>query len=239
MPMHKRASAPQDYDAPWCWIPRKMDNSAGGQVWLPKNGWDALSGKMLHLSYGRCSLLAVLQDQNHPDQNAGIMPLVGGFQSGIMRARINPHDGHLYTTGLRGWQTAALRDGCLQRVRYTGKPFHHPVGFSATKAAISLTFGSPLDAEAAIDLESYSVESWNYKWSSAYGSDDYSVTQPGKKGRDILEIKSAKLSSDKRTITLEVNDLRPAMQVLIKYQLISNEGIEIPGEFAFTANTLD
>ena len=238
MPMHKRAVAPKNYDAPWCWIPRKIDNSAGGQVWLPKNSWGPLGGNMLHLSYGRCSLLGVLPDQSHPRKNAGTFTLLTGFLSGAMRGRVNPYDGHLYVTGLRGWQTAALRDGCFQRVRYTNKPFHAPIAFKSAPSSITISFDVPLESEAAHDLDSYAMERWNYKWSSAYGSADYSVEKPGEKGRDKLEIKKAKLSADKKSITLEIGDLRPAMQMLLKYQLLAEDGIDMPGEFAFTLNTL-
>ena len=61
-PMHKRAAPPTTYDPPLCWIPRSIDNSAGGQVWVPENTWGSLAGQMLHLSYGRCTFMLVLRD---------------------------------------------------------------------------------------------------------------------------------------------------------------------------------
>ena len=47
MPMSKRPLEPTDYDNPLLWIPRTLDNSAGGQVWVPPKHWGSLSGQML------------------------------------------------------------------------------------------------------------------------------------------------------------------------------------------------
>src|SRR5690606_11455998 len=64
MPMHKRASAPASFEPPLTWIPRSIDNSAGGQVWIPQNHWGTLAGQLLHLSFGRCTMMLVLRDQH-------------------------------------------------------------------------------------------------------------------------------------------------------------------------------
>jgi sugar phosphate isomerase/epimerase len=52
--------------------------------------------------------------------NGGSIELPLRFNSGIHRGRMNPRDGQLYVTGLRGWTTSAVHDGCFQRVRYVG-----------------------------------------------------------------------------------------------------------------------
>ena len=118
---------PKIYDEPLLWLPKEADNSAGGQVWVPKDQWGALGGKMLHLSYGRCKAYAILPDGDK--FQAGAVDLGLTFLSGSARARFNPIDKHLYVVGLNGWQTAAKKDGCLQRVRYTGKPYPFPIAF--------------------------------------------------------------------------------------------------------------
>ncbi|MBT3911644.1 MAG: hypothetical protein HOF22_00435, partial [Verrucomicrobia bacterium] len=68
MPMHHRATKPETYDPPFAFVPRVLDNSAGGQVWVPPGQWGALGGRMIHLSYGRCTALVALQDEAHPGQ---------------------------------------------------------------------------------------------------------------------------------------------------------------------------
>src|SRR5262249_57819561 len=60
MRTHHRAKAPEFYDPPLLWLPREIDNSAGGQVWAPEGKFGPLSGHLLHLSYGRCKMFLVL-----------------------------------------------------------------------------------------------------------------------------------------------------------------------------------
>ncbi len=101
------------------------------------------------------------------------------FLSGSARARFGPDD-NLYVVGLRGWQTAARRDGCLQRVRYTGKPFHVPLALAVEKEGVRLTFAEKLDPKTAGDSSRYRIEQWNYRWSGDYGSKHWKVSDPQK-----------------------------------------------------------
>ena len=80
-----------------------------------------------------------------------------------------------------------MRDGCLQRVRYTGKPIHQPLTFHAKKNGVLLGFTCPLDRKTAEDPDSWSVLQWNYRWSANYGSPHLSVRHPPKQGYDTLD----------------------------------------------------
>lgn len=57
---------PLGYDPPLCWIPRRQDNSSGGQVWVKSDLWGPLAGQLLHLSYGQCLLRPVSDDARRP-----------------------------------------------------------------------------------------------------------------------------------------------------------------------------
>ena len=114
-----------------------------------------------------------------------------------MRGRFRPQDGQLYVCGLRGWQTAGGEDGGLQRVRYTGKPVLpcRPT-CTSTRTASCSAFTCPLDQDAPMDPDSYSILQWNYKWAADYGSRQWSVADPTKQGYDEVKVKSAKLLPD-------------------------------------------
>jgi hypothetical protein len=238
VPMYKGASAPTRFDPPLVWIPRSIDNSAGGQVWVPEGKWGQFAGQMLHLSYGRCTMMLVLRDQTSNTLRQGaVVPLPGRFASGVCRGRFNPTDGHLYLSGLRGWQTAAVRDGCFQRVRYQ-KSFPAPIAYSATTNTFTITFSEPLDRELAEDIESYGAEMWNYRWTSNYGSPDFSVANPEKQGRDAVQIQSAKLQPDGKTVVLTIPTLRPAMQFALRYNLETTKGEPIQSALYATINAM-
>jgi hypothetical protein len=257
-----RATAPTDYDRPLCWFPKDVDNSSGGQVWVTSEKFGPWKDRLLHLSYGTCSLYGVLPQEvsfnGQPQMQGGVTRFNVDFASGAMRARFNPKDGQLYVTGLRGWQTTATQNGCFQRVRYTGAAARMPVALAATKKGIRLDFTCELDAKAAADAANWNIEIWNYVWSSAYGSPEISTsdakveaTEIGNDGRmqfskaqlaerkhDPLVVKSATVSADRRSVFLEVADLRPAMQMQLKYELKSADGAELRGQVTSTIHAL-
>jgi len=181
------------------------------------------------------------------------------FQSGIMRARFNPQDGQLYVAGLRGWQTTAVKNGCFQRVRYqSGVPVRMPIGLHATKRGVRLDFACELEAASANDPQNWSVEVWNYVWSGAYGSPEistigagvapaeatrdgvmqYTTAQMAQKKHDPLNVKSATVSADKKSVFLAIPDIKPVMQMAIKFGIKSADGGELRSEVVNTIHAL-
>jgi len=261
-PLAHRATEPTDYDRPLCWFPKDVDNSSGGQVWVTSDKFGPWKDRLLHFSYGTCSLFGVLPQEvafrGQPQMQGGVTRFNVTFDSGAMRGRFNPRDGQLYVVGLRGWQTTATRNGCLQRVRYTGAVYRAPLQLAVHPGQVVLTFGAPVDRKTAEDPASWNAELWNYVWSAAYGSPDVSTLAParpaaevGKDGKpefskdqmaerkhDPLVIRSAKVSADGLTVTLETPDLRPAMQMQLKYDLKSADGQELRGQVVNTIHAL-
>jgi glucose/arabinose dehydrogenase/sugar phosphate isomerase/epimerase len=231
-------SRPVGYDPPLCWIPHRIDNSSGSQVWAHSPRFGPLAGQLLHLSWGRCTLLLVLRDIVGDTPQGGVVPLKGRFLSGPMRGAISPRDGQLYVVGSQGWQTAAARDGSLQRVRWTGRSLPLPVAWQALTGGLQLTFNEPLDRFTAEDPESYALEAWNYRYGPQYGSKDWSVADPEREGRDTWEITQARLHLDRRTVTLVVPDLRPVMQFGLRFNLDTTDGSLAAGEFYGTIHRL-
>jgi hypothetical protein len=162
-----------------------------------------------------------------------------------MRGRFNPKDGQLYLAGMKGWQTSAARDGAMYRVRYTGKPVRAVRALRVTRQGLDLTFTTPVDPAAAMDLQNYNLQQWNYKWSKEYGSDLYSVADPtkvvGKKGElrgDPVIVHSVAVSPDRLTVSLVIPGIRPVMQMMIKFNLKTAEGEPLSLEIYNTINRL-
>jgi glucose/arabinose dehydrogenase len=261
-PLAHRATEPTDYDRPLCWMPKDVDNSSGGQVWVTSDQWGPWKGRLLHLSYGTCSLFGVLPQEvafrGQPQMQGGLTRFNVNFDSGAMRARFNPKDGQLYVVGLRGWQTTAVKNGCLQRVRYTGEKVRTPLDLKVSEGRVEVRFGEALDASVAKDPGSWNIEIWNYLWSAAYGSPDLSTkvkpvqaAEVGKDGKpefskeqmsqtkhDLLKITRVELSADGRTAILHLADLAPCMQMSLKYNLRSADGTELSGRITNTVHAL-
>ncbi len=233
---------PTNYDPPICFMPKNICNSGGGQTWVTSDKWGPFKGELLYASYGTCTLYKVLKE-HVPDSEAPDGTIVQGgvvkfplkFDSGTCRLRFNERDGQLYVVGIKGWQSSAAKDGSFQRVRYTGAPVNMPTGLKATKSGLHLTFTGKLDKES-VDAGAFSVEQWNYKWTSGYGSKDYSVADPKQGTHDKVNVKSAKLSSDGRTVFIELENVQPVMQMLVKFDVEAESGEAVKGEIHSTIN---
>jgi hypothetical protein len=53
-----------------------------------------------------------------------------------------------------------------------------------------------------------------------------------------LTVKSATVSADRRSVFLEIPDLRPAMQMQLKYEIKAADGIELRGQVINTIHAL-
>jgi glucose/arabinose dehydrogenase len=233
-----REPRPVACDPPLCWLPHGVDNSCGGQAWVTSDRWGPLEGRLLHLSYGTCSLFLVAWSKQDGVAQGGCTRFPLGFNSGSMRARFNARDGQLYVSGLKGWQTTAANGGGFQRVRYTGKPVTMPAEMAVRKNGISLTFSGALDRAAATDKDNFAAEQWNYLWTEAYGSPEVMPSDPKKTGHEPVVIASTTLSADGKTLFLEIPALQPVMQLKLKYRLKSAAGAPVEQEFYATVNKL-
>jgi hypothetical protein len=164
------------------------------------------------------------------------------FDSGICRARFKDSENALYLTGLRGWQTNAARDAGLYRMRYTGKKANLPVDLKARPGEVAITFSDPLDPKSANDADNFTVRHWNYRWTSNYGSQHFLVSDPkkqAKKGQEEeVEVQSANLSADGKTVTLKIDKLQPVMQMKIQYNLKAADGSKVQGPIWNTINVV-
>jgi hypothetical protein len=230
--------SPQSYDQPIAWVPYTVDNSSGGQVWVNSDKWGPLKDKLLFMSYGKCTLFEVMTDKVDGVRQAAMVQLPLKFKTGIMRGRINPKDGQVYVAGLKGWQTSAANNGGFYRVRHTEYPTLLPLAWHAAQGGMKLTFSAELDPATASDAGNYSAQQWNYLYSGAYGSADYSVNDPAKKGRDTVEVKSAKLLPDGKSVWLEIPDLKVADQFNLKYNIDAKSGAKLKQEVFGTVHKL-
>jgi hypothetical protein len=193
---------------------------------------------MLYLSYGKSSLFGVLQECVGDVRQGGVFKFPLKFETGICRARFSPVDGQLYVAGLKGWQTNGAKDGAIHRVRYTGKPVTVQNELHVTDKGITIGFTNALETSSASDAGNYSIEQYNYRWTSAYGSSEYKVSDAEQKGHDKLEIKSVTVAPDKKSVFLEVPGLQPVMQMKIKMNIKAADGTAIPDGIGNTINVV-
>ncbi|MFT5121978.1 MAG: glucose/arabinose dehydrogenase [Kiritimatiellia bacterium] len=212
---------------PLAWLPKQIDNSGGGQAWVTGDRWGPFNGELLHMSYGQSSLYLVLKEEKNGQMQGGVVKFPLKFTSSAMRARMNPKDGQLYVAGLKGWQSNAAKEGGFDRVRYTGVPVAMPAGLHAVPGGLAIRFTQALDRELAEDTSSYGVKACNIHWTHDYGSAEYLVGKDDTKGWTPFTVKSARLSADGKTVTLEIPDIEPVHMMEISIDVETKDGDEI------------
>lgn len=253
---HHQPTTPTDFYRPFAWFPRLADNSSGGQIWVPKGDLGPLSEQMLLLSFGQCELRVMMREPLPVDDrstnptiaswgqrrsplvtmNGGSTELPLTFASGIHRAKFHPTDHALYLTGLKGWVTSAVNDGCFQRVRYTGQPVDVLLGMKTYHNGVALTFSRELNRDDVVNVDNYQIEAWNYHWSATYGSPDLRPSAPGQLGRDPIEPVSVTLMPDNKTLFIEIPDLKPVDQLGVSYSFRAADGAAIENTAYLTLN---
>ncbi len=194
------------------YLPRGEDNSASSQAFITSDKWDALKGdnNLIHLSSGGGSAWLVMRQNVKGRWQAAAVKISGNFDSGPQSARFHPNDGHLYVNGMQGWGSYTPKDGCFQRVRFTGGDKPVPVGFEARDNGVLLRFHQPVkQADAATCF----AQCWNYHYGPQYGSPEYSVRHADTPGHDALEVRSVQLLDGGRTLFLEIPQILPANQL--------------------------
>lgn len=240
-----RQAARGDLRQPLCYLPMSVDNSGGGQVWVPENSQFGLQpGELIHLSYGQSSLYRVLKQPLADGRvQGGVVRIPVNLLSSAQRARFH-NDGSAFVLGFRGWQTNASTDCAFHRIRFNNQPILLPNRLEVVAGGIRLGFEVPLDKELAEDPASYSLERWKYIYCSQYGSGEFSIDQPDaerekaalekeSKGsppvHDKVTVAKARLLDDGKSVLLEIPDLKPAMQMKIAYDLESTNGKQVIG----------
>jgi len=217
-----------DFDTflqPFIWMPRELDNSTASMLVVRDERFGPLNGKLMHTSFGKGWIYYHMQDEVDGIAQGTVVAMPFLFDSGVQRLRVNPADGQLYTVGLTGWDAESTeRDGTLTRVRYTGAPAHLLTQTRVHGDGVRLDFTFELDPATAGSASSYSVERWNYQWSADYGSDHYSVDRPGETGNDTVAVESATVAADGRSVFLELDDVRPVDQMMIRMDITASDG---------------
>jgi len=205
-----------------------LDRSPSELLWVTGDGWGPLKGSLLNFSYGYGKVYVVPYEKIDGQVQGGMCQLpMPQFPTGVMRGRFHPENGQLYCCGLFAWAGNQTQPGGFYRVRYTGKPVHLPIGLSATKSGMTITFSAALDPKMAGDPKNYAVQTWSLKRSEQYGSKHYD--------EKLAKVTAAKVSEDGKRLTLEIADMKPTWGMEIKYNIKASDGSTVQG---FLHNTV-
>jgi len=166
-------------------------------------------------------------------RQGGVVRLpIAEFPTGIIRGRMNPEDGQLYVLGMSAWATnQMIQVGGIYRIRYTGNDLNLPVSMRALDSGMELTFAEPLDEDAAMNSNSYVISTWQLERTRNYGSRRLDTK--------TLDVDDITLSSDGRTVHLDIPDIEPTWIMQIDYNLSARNGTIFSGSIQNTIYDLE
>jgi len=222
---------------PIIWMPREFDNSTGAELVPDDERFGPLNGHLMHVSFGKGWMYYHIQEEIDGIVQASAIALPFQFDAGLQRLRQNPHDGQVYAVGLTGWDAeSTIRDGCLNRMRYTGNKAYLLKKTHVKANGVQLHFNFTLDKDYTENVTNYYVERWNYRWAPRYGSDHWSVKNPNKTGNDLVSVKKAVLSDDKQSVFLKMDDMQPVNQMLIRIDIRAEDATPYKESVYMTIN---
>lgn len=220
------------------YLPRGIDNSPGSRIFMDSARFGPLGKSLLGISYGTGRIYQIMRDPNHGSPQAALRLLPGEFSSGACRIATNPKDGQLYVVGLDGWGDFATTEGCLHRVRFTGKKELVPLSWKSFSNGISVRFNGKIDP-SSLHTKQFFMQQWNYIDSlHTYGSGEYSVRSPGQLGHDRIPIKKLTLSADGRELFIQAAAILPAMCTQVYGEFKSADGVPFKLDLYATINQL-
>jgi hypothetical protein len=218
-------------EQPLCWITNHFDRSPGELMWIDSAAWGPLRGQLLNFSYGMGKIFLVPHEKVKGRVQGGMIELpLPLFATGVMRGRLHPATGHLYTCGMYAWAGNQQHPGGFYRVRLTGKPIALPVGLSAWRNGIALTFPCKLDPKEAASTRNFLVSTWSLRRTANYGSPHV--------GEKEVKVVRTTLSRDGKTLFLHIPELKPTWCMEIGYVLKSAAGDEVSGVIHNTVHAL-
>jgi mono/diheme cytochrome c family protein len=221
---------------PVVWIPHEVDASGAGEVWVTDRRLGLGNDALVHLSYARPGPFRVYMDSTRSRVQGAIVALPGTYATPTLKGRVNTHDGTLYLAGFQIWQSNAKDVSSLVRLRKTDRPSTIPAAVHAGQQGILLQFATPLDPATARDAKRYTLESWHYKRTSAYGSGHYK--RDASAGHDPSS-GVPRLSADGRAVLLIVPQMQPVEQMQLDYDLKTAAGAPMKSSVYLTVQSVD
>jgi hypothetical protein len=187
---------------PVLWLPQnEIANSPSTPLTLRSGPF---KGQLLigDVTYG--GLQRAYLEKVHGEYQGAVFRHTQGLESGITETTVGP-DGAIYVAGLGAdgnWGQEGKLSYGLQKLTPNGTNTFDMRSMSATRDGFRITYTQPLSTETIEKLaEAYELEQWRYVATPAYGGP--------KVDEETLEVTSAEVSRDHRTVTLTVDGLKP------------------------------
>ncbi|MDG2122413.1 MAG: hypothetical protein P8J87_01865, partial [Verrucomicrobiales bacterium] len=204
LPYPEAVAAVPEMVPPAVWLPYNKVGRSGTDLAVcdQADKFGPFDGQFIVAEFTDAKLSRVFLEKVDGHYQGAAFPFLSGFASGIVRLRFAPDGSLMVGMTSRGWSSLGTRAYGLQRVTYD--PATPPFAIKEMRArpdGFQLTFTQPIDPTTATDPANYTISSYTYLYSNAYGSPEIN-NRPN-------PVTAAQLSPDHLSVHLSVQNLRP------------------------------
>ena len=201
-PMYEVAKRFPDLKPAAVWFPHTLMGISTSDISEDNTGgaFGPFAGQLFVGDQGHSKIMRVFLEKINGTWQGACFPFREGFQSGLLRM-VWGQDGSLFVGQTsRGWAATGKSPFGIQRLVWTGKTPFEIKTISSTPDGFELGFTMPIDKKTALDADSYSFNSFTYKYHNTYGSPIINTK--------ALEIKHIQVSEDGLKARVVLDSLR-------------------------------
>ncbi|GAB3034245.1 plastocyanin/azurin family copper-binding protein [Spirosoma pulveris] len=171
-PMFEVAKTVKELKVPAVWFPHTLMgiSTSDFKEDTTKGAFGPFAGQLFVGDQGHSKIMRVALEKVNGEWQGACFPFREGFQSGIIRT-VWGQDGSMFV-GMtsRGWAATGKDPYGIQRLVWTGKMPFEMKTITSKPDGFEVTFTAPVDRKTAESPESYSLNSFTYKYHRTYGS---------------------------------------------------------------------
>ncbi len=171
-PMFEVAKTVKNLKVPAVWFPHTLMgiSTADFKEDTTKGAFGPFAGQVFVGDQGHSKIMRVALEKVNGEWQGACFPFREGFESGIIRT-VWGQDGSMFV-GMtsRGWAATGKESYGIQRLVWTGKTPFEMKTITSKPDGFEVTFTLPVDRKTAENPESYSLNSFTYKYHKTYGS---------------------------------------------------------------------
>ncbi|WP_128545833.1 plastocyanin/azurin family copper-binding protein [Larkinella soli] len=171
-PMHEVAKTVPNLKVPAVWFPHTLMGISTSDILedTTSSRFGPFEGQLFVGDQGHSKVMRVFLEKVNGKYQGACFPFRSGFQSGILRMAWGLDGSMFVGQTSRGWSATGKDPYGVQRLVWTGQMPFEMKSIRSMPDGFEVEFTLPADRKTAENPESYSLNSFTYKYHKTYGS---------------------------------------------------------------------
>ncbi|MEX1011959.1 MAG: plastocyanin/azurin family copper-binding protein [Balneolaceae bacterium] len=220
--LYEQAQNIPELKPPAVWFPHAIMGISTSGILLIENDeqMGPFAGQFLVGDQGHSKIMRVFLETVQGEYQGAAFEFREGFPSGVVKLEWGPNDEVYVGMTNRGWGSTGPQSFGLERMKWNGTLPFEMQKIEAESNGFTITFTKPVDPRSAMDLNSYRITDFTYRYHSSYGSPVINRQEKTVTGLEVAD--------DRLSVRLYVDGLREGFIQEIRVQGVhSNIGTSL------------